>query len=66
MGTWFSNPAADHAAAASGTGVGKYLAAKAGAKKQGAAAADLPANGGTGPPAAKKAKAGGYGNFEGW
>ena len=72
VGTWFSNPAADHGAAAKRSGVGKYLDINAPPKKVvtgGVAASETPdqANGGPGPPPAKKAKqAAGYGNFGGW
>ncbi len=69
VGTWFSNPAASHGAAASGSGVGKYLAARVGGAKKAAAAsgaAEPATNGGTGPPPAKKAKPAGYGNFSAW
>ena len=71
VGTWFSNPAAGHGAAEQRSGVGKYLEVKAPKKVAGSAASsetpDLAANGGPGPPPAKKTKAAaGYGNFSGW
>ena len=71
VGTWFSNPAADHGAAAVGSGVGKYLDIRAAPRKVGGsvAAPVVPdqANGNPRPPPAKKAKpAAAYGNFSGW
>ena len=71
VGTWFSNPAADHGAAEVRSGVGKYLDTSAPKQAGSGAAAALEApaqaNGGPGPPPAKKAKqAAGYGNFSGW
>jgi len=66
VGTWFSNPAADHASQQQHGGVGKYLKAPLAAKAVPAAAADshIPAV----PPPAKKPKqsTGGYGNFGKW
>ena len=70
VGTWFSNPAADHGATEQRSGVGKYLDIGAPKKSTGGAAASEapdPANGGPGAPPAKKARqAAGYGNFSGW
>ena len=66
VGTWFSNPAADHGSQQQHSGVGKYLKAQPVAKlaPQREATSDTPA---LLPPAKKpKQSAGGYGNFSGW
>ena len=67
VGTWFSNPAANHnSQQQQHGGVGKYLKAPLAAKAAPIAEAstDIPAV----PPPAKKPKqaAGGYGNFGSW
>ena len=66
VGTWFSNPAANHGSQQQHGGVGKYLKAPLAAKAApvAGASADLAAA----PPPAKKPKqaAGGYGNFGSW
>ena len=66
VGTWFSNPAANHGSQQQHGGVGKYLKAPVAAKAApvAGASADLAAA----PPPAKKPKqaAGGYGNFGSW
>ena len=66
VGTWFSNPAADHGSQQQHGGVGKYLKAPPAVKAKpfAEASTDIPAA----PPPAKKPKqaAGGYGNFGSW
>lgn len=71
VGTWFSNPAADHSSQQHNSGVGKYLKAAPAAKAPAAAAplSQAGADAGAaaaGPPPAKKAKSSGYGNFSNW
>ena len=69
VGTWFSNPAADHSSQQQHSAVGKYLRAPPAAAKAAAAAAAGGSNGSTAaaaPPPAKKAKPSGYGNFGNW
>ena len=66
VGTWFSNPAADHSSQQQHSAVGKYLRAPPAAAKAGAAGAAGDGNGNATaavPPPAKKAKPSGYGNF---
>lgn len=62
MGTWFSNPSGE-AAAASSSGVGKYLQAKQTGKLLSAPAGS---NGTDPSQPAKKAKPAAYGNFDAW
>jgi len=64
VGTWFSNPAAEHSTQAQRTGVGKYLNAQAVRKAEGLSA-DVQVGSAPGPPA-KKAKQAFYGNFDAW
>lgn len=66
VGTWFSNPAANHGSQQQHGGVGKYLKAPLAAKAAPVAATS--ADVATAPPPAKKPKqaAGGYGNFGSW
>lgn len=62
VGTWFSNPSGE-AAAASSSGVGKYLQAKQTGKLLSAPAGS---NGTDPSQSAKKAKPAAYGNFDAW
>ncbi|CAL5224657.1 g7376 [Coccomyxa viridis] len=66
VGTWFSNPAANHGSQQQHGGVGKYLKAPLAAKAAPVAATS--ADVAIAPPPAKKPKqaAGGYGNFGSW